>query len=105
MVKEVNKYEAVAVIMAGGLFASETIHSGPTQALLPVGKYPILGIIIKQLVNHGFERVILAVNHQAEIIAYFGDGGDWGIKIEYYLEKKQLGTMGPLSLINDQVFW
>ena len=92
-----------AVIMAGGLGTRLRPYTVVLpKPLMPVGEYPILGIIIKQLVNFGFERVILAVNHQAEIIkAYFGKGDGWGLKIEYVFEKKPLGTMGPLLLIND----
>jgi NDP-sugar pyrophosphorylase family protein len=92
-----------AVIMAGGLGTRLRPYTLVLpKPLMPVGEYPILDIIIKQLVHHGFERVILAVNHQAEIIkAYFGTGDGWGLKIEYIFEKKRLGTMGPLSLIND----
>lgn len=59
-------------------------------------------IIIIQLVKQGFEKIIITVNHQADIImAYFGDGKKWGIEIEYSLEDKALGTMGPLKLLKD----
>ena len=55
-----------------------------------------------QLKNLGFNHITLAVNYQAEIIkAYFGNGSKLGIKIDYSLEPKPLGTMGPLSLIPD----
>lgn len=44
----------------------------------------------------------MAVNHQAELIkAFFADGAKWGIFIDYSLEDKPLGTMGPLRLIPD----
>jgi len=93
----------VAVIMAGGLGTRLRPYTVVLpKPLMPVGKYPILGIIIKQLANQGFGRIVLAVNHQAEIIkAYFGDGEDWGVKIDYCLEKKQLGTMGPLTFVDN----
>lgn len=59
-------------------------------------------IIIIQLARQGFEKIIIAVNHQADIImAYFGDGRKWGIKIEYSLEDRPLGTMGPLKRLKD----
>lgn len=72
------------------------------KPLMPVGDYPILEIIIRQLKNSGFRRVILAVNHQADLIkAYFQDGKRWGVEISYSLERTTLGTIGPLRLIND----
>jgi NDP-sugar pyrophosphorylase family protein len=92
-----------AVILAGGkgtrLFPYTVVLPKP---LMPIGKYPILEVIIRQLVNNGFTHVTLAVNHQAEIIkAFFADGDRFNIKIDYSLEDDPLGTMGPLRLISD----
>jgi NDP-sugar pyrophosphorylase family protein len=69
---------------------------------MPIGEYPILEVIIRQLVLAEFDHITLAVNHQAEIIkAFFQNGERWGIKIDYSLEEQPLGTMGPLRLIKD----
>jgi NDP-sugar pyrophosphorylase family protein len=92
-----------AVILAGGkgtrLYPYTVVLPKP---LMPIGEFPILEVIIRQLVQHGFGHVTLAVNHQAEIIkAYFQDGAKWGVKIDYSLEDRPLSTMGPLRLIND----
>lgn len=92
-----------AVILAGGkgtrLWPYTIVLPKP---LVPIGDYPVLEVIIRQLVRHGFTHVTLAVNHHAEIIqAFFMDGSKWGIKIDYSLEDRPLGTMGPLSRIKD----
>ena len=72
------------------------------KPLMPVGDQPILEIIVRQLASYGFGHVTLAVNHQAELLkAFFGDGSRWDIRIDYSLEHKPLGTMGPLRLIDD----
>jgi NDP-sugar pyrophosphorylase family protein len=72
------------------------------KPLMPIGEYPILEVIIRQLVKQGFSHITLAVNHQAELIAaFFGNGSKWGITINYSLEDQPLGTMGPLKLIQD----
>jgi NDP-mannose synthase len=72
------------------------------KPLMPVGEYPILEVIIRQLALQGFEQITLAVNHQAELIkAFFGDGSKWNIPINYSLEDEPLGTMGPLKLIHE----
>lgn len=95
--------EKCAVILAGGLGTRLRPYTiSLPKPLVPIGNYPILEIVIRQLSSSGFSRVIIAVNHQADIIqAYFGDGSKWGINIEYSLEKKQLGTMGPLKMIEN----
>jgi NDP-mannose synthase len=92
-----------AVILAGG--RGTRLHPYTVvlpKPLMPIGEYPILEVIIRQLVTAGFDHITLAVNHQAEIIkAFFQDGARWGILIDYSLEDKPLGTMGPLKLINN----
>jgi NDP-sugar pyrophosphorylase family protein len=92
-----------AVILAGGKGTRLRPYTVVLpKPLMPIGEFPILEVIIKQLVTAGFEHITLAVNHQAEIIkAFFMDGSKWGIRIDYSLEDKPLGTMGPLKLIKD----
>ena len=92
-----------AIILAGGKGTRLRPYTVVLpKPLMPIGEFPILEVIIRQLVQHGFEQVTLAVNHQAEIIkAFFQDGQKWGIKIDYSLEDKPLSTMGPLRLIHD----
>jgi NDP-sugar pyrophosphorylase family protein len=92
-----------AVILAGGLGTRLRPYTIVIpKPLVPVGDVPILEIIVRQLARSGFERVTIAVNHQAEILrAYFGDGSRWKIAIDYSLEDRPLGTMGPLRLMAD----
>jgi NDP-sugar pyrophosphorylase family protein len=92
-----------AVVLAGG----QGLRLRPytvvlPKPLMPIGEFPVLEVIIKQLARQGFGHVTLAVNHQAEIIkAFFGDGAKWGVKVDYSMEGKPLSTMGPLKLIGD----
>ncbi|HLP97545.1 MAG TPA: sugar phosphate nucleotidyltransferase [Sideroxyarcus sp.] len=92
-----------AIILAGGKGTRLRPYTVVLpKPLMPIGEFPILEVIIKQLVAARFEHITLAVNHQAEIIkAFFMDGSKWGIHIDYSLEDKPLGTMGPLKLIKD----
>ncbi|QUM79383.1 NTP transferase domain-containing protein [Moritella sp. 5] len=92
-----------AIILAGGLGTRLKPYTvSLPKPLMPVGKYPILEIVIRQLANAGFSHITLAVNHQADIIkAFFQSGEKWGVKIDYSLETERLGTMGPLTIIND----
>lgn len=92
-----------AVILAGGKGTRLRPYTIVLpKPLMPVGEYPVLEIIIRQLVHFGFEHITLTVNHQAEIIkAFFGDGSRWNVNIDYSFEDKPLSTMGPLKLIKD----
>jgi NDP-sugar pyrophosphorylase family protein len=92
-----------AVILAGGkgtrLQPYTTVLPKP---LMPVGDYPILEIVIRQLKRYGFTRIVLTVGYHYELFrAFFGDGKRWGIDIEYSFEEEPLGTAGPLRLIKD----
>lgn len=92
-----------AVILAGGKGTRLRPYTVVLpKPLMPIGEYPILEVIIRQLVVAGFDHITLAVNHQAEIIkAFFLNGERWGIRIDYSQEDQPLGTMGPLRLIKD----
>jgi len=92
-----------AIILAGGKGTRLRPYTVVLpKPLMPVGEYPILEVVIRQLVGHGFDHITIAVNHQAELIkAFFGSGEKWNLKIDYSLEDQPLGTMGPLKLISD----
>jgi NDP-sugar pyrophosphorylase family protein len=90
-----------AVILAGGrgtrLAPYTTILPKP---LMPIGDRPILDIVIRQLKGYGFTDITLAVGYLAELLmAYFGTGERFGVKISYSREEEPLGTAGPLSLV------
>ena len=92
-----------AVILAGGkgkrLRPYTVVLPKP---LMPIGEYPILEVVVRQLINNGFNHISMAVNHQASLIkTFFGNGEKWSVKIDYFQEQKPLGTMGPLSNISD----
>src|SRR5690349_3978702 len=92
-----------AVVLAGGKGSRLRPYTVVLpKPLMPIGDYPILEVILRQLSRYGFDRVTLAVNHQADIVrAFCGDGSKWGISIDYSLETKPLSTIGPLKLLTD----
>lgn len=92
-----------AVILAGGkgtrLYPYTTDIPKP---LVPVGDRPIVEILLRRLRKAGVTRVHLAINHLAELIMEaLGDGRSLGIDIRYSIESKPLGTVGPLTLIDN----
>lgn len=91
------------VILAGGegrrLRPYTTVLPKP---LMPVGDRPILDLLIGQLRQHGIDEVIISVGYLGGLIeAYVGDGSRLGVKVSYLREEKPLGTVGPISLLQD----
>jgi NDP-sugar pyrophosphorylase family protein len=90
-----------AIILAGGkgsrLAPYTTILPKP---LMPLGDVPILDIVTRQLIYHGFRDITLAVGHLAELVmAYCGDGSRYNIKLSYSREETPLGTAGPIAMV------
>src|SRR5262249_11869493 len=58
--------------------------------------------IVRQLCQSGFRHITMAVNHQANIIKAFFQGGEaWDATIDYSMESQPLSTIAPLTMIED----
>ncbi len=90
-----------AVILAGG--RGTRLHPYTItfpKPLMPIGDVPILEVVLRQLKHYGICDITMAVGHLAELLmAYFGDGSRFGMRIDYSREAQPLGTAGPLALI------
>ncbi len=91
------------IILAGGkgrrLYPYTVILPKP---LIPIGDLPILEVVLRQLKSFDLVNITLAVGHLGNLIqTYFGDGGKWGVNIEYNFEDEPLGTVGPLACLNN----
>lgn len=92
-----------AIILAGGkgrrLLPYTTVLPKP---LMPIGDYPILEVILRQLVKSGFDDIIISTGHLGELIqAYLKGRNDLDLPIRFSQESEPLGTIGPLHLIDD----
>lgn len=92
-----------AVILAGGRGTRLRPYTVVLpKPLMPIGDWPILEVLVRQLARRGFSRITLAVNHQANLVkAFFGNGDAWNVAIDYSLESQPLSTIAPLRLIAD----
>lgn len=67
------------------------------KVMLPVGNKPILEFIIKALVENHLRDITIVVGYQEDKIKqYFGNGSEFGARIDYVFQKKQLGTAHAL---------
>ena len=69
---------------------------------MPIGDFPVLEVILKQLKGCRLVDIIMTVGHLGNLIqTYFGDGSKLGVNIEYSFEDKPLGTVGPLTCLKN----
>ena len=74
----------------------------PKPLLKIMGK-PIIEHIIINAKNKGFKKFVISLNYLAKkIINTLGDGSRFGVKINYILEKKELGTAGSLGFYKNK---
>lgn len=93
------------ILMAGGRGTriAELFPNIP-KPLIPVAGMPILEREIRSLCAQGFKDIILTVGYLADkIIAYFGDGSQFGVKIDYFVEESPLGNAGALFRLREKI--
>ena len=93
------------VIMAGGKGTRiSSVASDIPKPMIKIDGTPVLEREIQCLKEQGFENLIITVSHLGHIIMnYFGDGSDFGVHIEYFVEKQPLGNAGALFELKDKL--
>ncbi|WP_443936886.1 nucleotidyltransferase family protein [Pedobacter sp. MW01-1-1] len=90
-----------ALLMAGGRGERlKPFTDSIPKPMLKVGDKPILEINIDRLISYGVTEIYISVKYlKDQIMDYFGDGSNKGIKIHYLEENEPLGTLGALAHI------
>jgi NDP-sugar pyrophosphorylase family protein len=69
--------------------------------MMPIGDKTILEILLYQMKAAGINHVTLTVGHMAGLMrAFFQDGSQYDLDIQYAYESSPLGTAGPLANID-----
>lgn len=91
------------ILMVGGLGTRmHPLTENIPKPMLKIGNKSILESIVEKFVKCGYYNIIMCVNYKYEVIKeYFGNGNDFGAKIEYVIEKERMGTAGALSLLKE----
>jgi dTDP-glucose pyrophosphorylase len=98
-----NEKKNKVILMVGGLGERlGSLTKNTPKPMLKVGNKSILETIVESFKGYGYTNIVMCLNYKSEIIQdYFGDGSEFGVNIEYILEKKRMGTAGALSLLKD----
>lgn len=74
------------------------------KVMIPVANKPIIEYVVDSLVANRITDILIVVGYKKErIMSYFEDGKDFGAKIIYVTESKQLGTAHALSTAKDYI--
>jgi len=94
-----------AVILAAGEGVRlQPITSTRPKHLIKVGGKPILEYCLDAVKASGIEEALIVIHYMGEAIRqYFGDGKEFGLKIEYVEQKAVLGTGNAVSLVEPYV--
>jgi len=101
---KVKEYDNKVVLMVGGLGTRlRPLTDNTPKPMLPVGGKPILQTIVEKFASYGFVNIIMCIGYKSETIQnFFGNGSKFGVKIEYVIEEKRMGTAGALSLLTEK---
>ena len=93
------------VIMAGGKGTRiSSVASDIPKPMIEIDGIPVLEREIQCLKEQGFKDLIITVSHLGHIIMnYFGDGLDFGVHIEYFVEEQPLGNAGALFELKNKL--
>jgi len=92
-----------AVVMAGGEGTRlRPMTANQPKPLLPVANKPIMEHVLRLLRRHGFTDTVVTVQFLASMVRnYFGDGEDFGMRLQYAAEEAPLGTAGSVKNAQD----
>ncbi len=90
-----------AVVLAGGEGTRlRPLTNDLPKPVLPVANRPFFEYMLDHLRAAGVTRVIMALGYRAEpLIESFGDGSKYGLRIDYEVEDKPLGTSGAVRAL------
>lgn len=88
-----------ALILAGGLGTRlRSVVKDRPKPMADVKGKPFLQILIEQLKSQGINEIVMSVGYMADkVVSYFGDGSSLGVKLEYSMEDRPLGTGGAIK--------
>lgn len=98
------KVDLPVVIMAGGKGTRlKPITNVIPKPLVPIGDKTILEVIMDQFECIGCRKFYMSVNYKADMMRFYLNQLEHQYDIEFFQEKKPLGTIGSVSLLKGKI--
>ena len=90
--------------MAGGLGTRlKPFTNILPKPLIPIGNKTVIENIIDKFSNQNIKKFIITLNYKSQIIKSFFKELNLNEKVDFYIEKKPLGTIGALSKLKKKL--
>ena len=93
-----------AILLAAG--QSSRLYpfaQGIHKSMIEIMGKPLLEYTINELKNAGIKDLIIVINKDSGVSAYFEDGSKFGVSIKYIVQDKALGMGNALLLAKDEI--
>lgn len=94
-----------AVVMAGGFGTRiQPLTNAVPKPMLPILNRPMMEDVVIRLKKIGIKEFIFLLYFKADVVRnYFGDGSEFGIKIDYVVPDDDYGTAGAVKKAQDLI--
>jgi mannose-1-phosphate guanylyltransferase len=88
-----------AIVLVGGKGTRlRPLTETMPKPMLPIAGVPYLTHLLSRIRAAGVRHVIMGTSYKAEVFrAYYGDGADLGLELDYVVEEVPLGTGGAIG--------
>jgi glucose-1-phosphate thymidylyltransferase len=99
----VENLKAVILAAGEGKRLRPFTYSEP-KVMIPVANRSIMDYVVRALVENRITDIVMVVGYRKErIMSYFGDGSDFGARISYVHQEKQLGNGHALYVAKEHI--
>ncbi len=93
MSNNLRRVKQAVVLAAGEGQRLKPFTASKSKVMIPIANKPILQYVVEALAMNGITEVILVVGYEREHVQdYFGSGEQFGVRINYIVQKQQIGT-------------
>lgn len=94
-----------AVVMGGGQGTRlRPLTCRLPKPMVPLCNQPVMEYVLQLLRRHECTHIYVTLHYLAdEVISHFGNGSDFGLRMQYSVEQEPMGTAGSVGLLRESL--